>query len=68
MRESNDETVELSLQCHAETGKAMLLSDDGDEKNAIWIPKSQIVALPTETSGIGTYEIKEWIAKKNGMI
>lgn len=68
MRSDNDETVELSLQCHAETAKALLLSDDGNEKNAVWFPKSQIVTMPTDVSGIKNYEVKEWIAKKNGMI
>lgn len=64
----SDETVTLRMRCHAETGKAMLLSEDGEEGNAVWIPKSQIVRAEAGRDEDGEFEIKEWMAKKNGLI
>lgn len=34
--------VDLTLSIHAETALAILVSDDGVEKNAVWVPKSQV--------------------------
>ena len=68
MRQSNDETVEVELHCHAESQKAMLLSTNGDERKAEWTPKSQIVHIGAERGKSGTFELKEWTAKKNGFI
>lgn len=63
-----DETVELQLHCHAETQRAMLLSDDGDESRAAWVPKSQIVAHAVERGKSGTVEVKRWIAEREGFL
>lgn len=68
MRQSNNETVEIELHVHAESMKAMLLSTDGDERNASWTPKSQIVRIGAQRGKSGTFELKEWIAEKNGFI
>lgn len=68
MRQSNDEVVEVDLHVHAESQKAMLLSTNGDEKRAEWTPKSQITYIGAERGHSGTFELKEWIAKKNGFI
>jgi hypothetical protein len=69
MHKSEDETVILELECHAATSKAVLLSDDGEEDNAVWIPKSQIVSGGHREKGeSGEFEIKEWIAVQKGLI
>lgn len=68
MRQSSDETVEVDLHVHAESQKAMLLSTNGEEKRAEWTPKSQITHIGAERGQSGTFEMKEWIAKKNGFI
>lgn len=34
--------VDLELQMHAETKLAIKVSDDGDPKYAVWLPKSAI--------------------------
>ena len=68
MRYSNDETVEVDLHVHAESQKAMLLSTNGDEKRAEWTPKSQITHIGASKGESGSFEMKEWIAKKNGFI
>ena len=33
--------IDVTVQMHAETEKAVLVSDDGDKDKAVWIPKSQ---------------------------
>lgn len=69
MRKSNDETVTLEFHCHAETPKALLLSIDGDEDNAKWAPKSQIVNWRDAERGSDVeLEMKQWIAEKNGFV
>ena len=39
--------VELEMQLHIETEKAILVSEDGEEESAVWLPKSQIVLTAT---------------------
>lgn len=64
---SDRELVDVILQRHAETEKAFLFSDDGEEDNAKWCPKSQIEVLD---KGRNTFEVTlpTWLAKKNGWI
>lgn len=38
---SKSDLVDLTLALHAETDKAVLVSETGDEKKSKWIPKSQ---------------------------
>lgn len=64
----DDEVVEVELHCHAETPKAMLLSTTGDESEAEWTPKSQILHKGAKKGESGSFEVKEWIAKRNGFI
>lgn len=33
-------TIDLELMIHHETDAAVLVSDDGDVKGAVWLPKS----------------------------
>ena len=68
MRYSDDEVVELDMHVHAETPRAMLLSLTGEEKDAEWTPKSQIVHKGAKNGESGSFELKEWVAKKNGFI
>lgn len=68
MRQLNNEIVEVELHCHAESMKAVLLSTSGDERDAKWTPKSQIVHLGADRGKSGTFELKEWVAKQNGFI
>ncbi len=33
--------IDLTVQLHAKTDRAILVSNDGDEKSAVWLPLSQ---------------------------
>lgn len=66
---SQSEAVELTLFFHAETEKALLLSDDGSRK--VWVPKSCIrydkVDLVGETPEI-ELEMDTWMAEEKEFI
>ncbi len=72
---------DLTMALHYDTGKAVLVSDTGDESKAVWLPHSQIQIERHArfTKGINknglqvslpvlTITIPEWLAKKQGLI
>ena len=52
--------IEVAVQLHHETDKAWLVSDDGDNDNAVWIPKSQAEIEPD--GGCHMLTCPEWLA------
>lgn len=72
MGRDDNETVELELHLHYETAPdrgALLVSEDGNEKNARWIPKSLIEDREDdEKHKTVTITIPEWLAKREGLI
>jgi hypothetical protein len=58
--------IDVAIQLHHETEKAWLVSDDGDRKRAVWIPKSQ-----AEIESKGKHHeltMPEWLALEKGLI
>ena len=41
---SNSDLIEIEMQMHSHTQKAILVSDDGDEDSAVWLPVSQTLS------------------------
>lgn len=64
---SKSDLVDLNLQLHHETERAILVSDDGDEKSAAWIPLSQCEVLK-KPRGIVVVTMPEWLALDKGLI
>ena len=65
--------VDLFVQMHAETEKAVLISDTGEEAAAVWLPKSQIEVeydptMKVRGKGAATITCPEWLAKDKGLI
>lgn len=59
--------VDLTLHLHHETHSALLVSDDGDRDQAVWLPKSQVEV--NETRGaIIEITCPEWLATKEGLV
>lgn len=58
--------IEVAVQLHHETEKAWLVSDDGEKKNAVWIPKSQAEIEPKGKHHILT--LPEWLALDKRLI
>lgn len=58
--------AEIDVQLHAETNKAWRVSLDGENNNAVWIPKSQ---AELEVSGSHhRLTCPEWLALDKGLI
>jgi DNA-directed RNA polymerase alpha subunit len=63
--------IDVVVQMHAETEKAVLVSDDGDKDKAVWLPKSQIEIDPSmkeRSKGAAMITLPEWLAKDKGLI
>lgn len=72
---SHSDLIDLTMRKHAETKHAVLVSDDGIEKNAVWLPLSQIEIAPvlgttgaTAASGTILVTLPEWLAIDKGLV
>jgi hypothetical protein len=61
------ELVDLDMKLHHQTEKAVLVSDDGERDNAIWIPLSQC-EVEHKKDGYVVVTMPEWLAKDKGLI
>lgn len=67
MSKSNLEDVEVFV--HAMTERAVLVSTDEDEDNAVWLPKSQIEVDEDAIAGkTTTITAPEWLLQDRGLI
>lgn len=63
------ELVDLTVHLHAETARAILVSDDGDRGRAVWLPLSQIeVDREKLKSPAVVVTLPEWLAVDKGLI
>ena len=53
--------IDITCRLHAETDKAILISDDGNRAKAQWLPKSQI-EFELIPGGCITVTMPEWLA------
>lgn len=76
MTRGNSDLIDLTLQEHARTKLAILVSDDGESKSAVWLPLSQIEVAPVAGTGAGTGAAKRlvlvtlpsWLAEDKGLV
>ena len=65
--------VDLTVCLHHETKPgnaevgALLVSDDGDKSQAVWLPKSQVAVEPASGGAI-VVTLPEWLAHDKGLI
>lgn len=72
---------DLTMALHYDTGKAVLVSETGEEAKAVWLARSQIEIAPTaqQTDAVKkdgeiikvplvTVTLPEWMAKQKGLI
>lgn len=64
---SKSDLVDLSMQIHHETSKAILASDDGDRDTAVWLPLSHI-EIERKERGVIVVTMPEWLALEKGLI
>lgn len=67
MTEGKSDLIDIMMQLHAETAKAVLVSDDGDKDKAIWLPLSQI-EVEHQSKGVVLVTLPEWLAEQKGLI
>ena len=67
MSYGKSDLVDLTMQLHAETPKALLVSDDGVQTNAVWLPLSQIEYRKKPNSSIVEVTLPEWLAPEKGL-
>lgn len=73
--------VEMAVTLHYDTGKAVLVSNSGEEARAVFLPKSQIEIHNDGVTGPATRKngqtvtlpivcivVPEWLAKEKGLI
>jgi hypothetical protein len=63
--------VDLLLFEHHRTAAAVLVSDDGEAKSAVWLPLSQVEITPTPSRSGGsevTVTVPEWLATERGLV
>ncbi len=68
---SRDEhRAEVDVHIHHATEKAYLVSADGDEEEAVWIPMSQVDEISPEYRKPGIYQIDipQWLAEKEDLV
>jgi hypothetical protein len=64
-----DQSDEGELRLAVASALAILVSDDGDEDNAVWLPRSQIEY--DRNAAVGdeiTMTMPEWLAEDKGLI
>ena len=74
-------TIDLEMGLHYDTGKAVQVSDTGEEARAVWLPKSQIEIDSTgkkvpavKKDGqhsilpVVSIRLPEWLAKEKGLV
>lgn len=61
--------VDVDVQLHHETEKALLVSTDGDKAKAKWVPKSQCeISEPKKGSVVRQLTCPQWLAKDKELI
>ena len=66
---SKSELVDLMVQKHVQTAKAILVSETGEEKDAVWLPLSQIEVEPAKGKpGVVVVTMPEWLAMDKKLI
>jgi len=58
---------DLELQLHHETDRAILVSDDGDAANGVWLAKS-IIEFEKKDKGIVIVTLPEWLGIERGLL
>ena len=60
--------VDIAACRHAETQKAILISDDGERANAVWVPKEHCEIEADNHKNFITVTMPEWLALEKGLI
>lgn len=59
--------VDLQMQIHHRTERAVLASLDDDREAAVWLPLAHVEVAPKE-HGVATVTMPEWLAIEKGLV
>lgn len=62
------DVIDIVMKIHVTTARAILASDDGEKKNAVWLPLSQVEVSPHENGDFDVVTLPEWLAKEKELI
>jgi hypothetical protein len=68
MSSTRSDLIDLTLQLHHETERAILVSDDGSPDGAVWLAKSLIEFSPVRDGRIVEVTLPEWLATERGLV
>ena len=68
MSDYKSDLIDVAVVRHAETEKAILVSETADKEDAVWLPKSQIEVANDGHKNFVTVTLPEWLAKDKGLI
>lgn len=61
--------ADLELMIHAETEKAVRVSDDGDDKRGVWLAKQHLeFEGPIVAGKAQMITMPQWLAEKEGLV
>jgi hypothetical protein len=63
-----NELTDIEVFVHHRTASAALVSDDGDDDNAVWLPLSQIELDPDVDRGKTTLTGPTWLLQSKELI
>lgn len=58
--------VDVTMQLHHETDKAILVSDSGEREKAVWLPLSKI-EIERKPKAVVVVTLPEWLAIEKGI-
>lgn len=59
--------IDVTVHVHHQTERAVLVSDDGEERGAVWLPLSQI-EIEMMKPPIAEVTMPQWLARDKGLI
>jgi hypothetical protein len=59
--------LDLTMQLHHATERAVLVSDDGERKNAVWLSLAHC-EVERKANGLVVVTLPEWLALDKGLI
>lgn len=68
MSYTGDDPVEIEVYKHHATDKAIKVSLDGEDSNAVFVPLSKIEEMKPKSHGILMITIPEWLAIEKGLV
>lgn len=61
--------MEYTLHFHAESDKSYLVSDTGNHKDGVWLPKSRVEIVKGDAmpGTVVEMEVPDWLAEREGL-